>query len=272
MADLSDVETALRDLVTASVYPDGVPSALPGTLPLSPVIHAPVKSRRGWPDAAALDSDLLKGVVNVSVYSMPGHSRPILRYMDDWNPAPSPPPTILVATSGDTATFSGAGGVGQLAGVQLADGTAYAVHATGSPSNTAAALAAIVPDAVADGPALTLPTSGFVARTGGPVTEVREVRRQVQGFRVIVWCPTEPLRDLVSATVDLAFAELDDTWILLPDGTGGLLHYAGTLPDDAPTKANLWKRDLEYTVEYATVATRKSPPILFPFATVQRRV
>ena len=264
MADLADVETALRDIVTTSVYPDGVPAT--DAVPVSPVISAAVRVRRGWPDAAKLDADLKAGIVNVSIFSMPGHSRPIQRYIDDWRTVPSPPPTMTVTQAGAVVTFAGTGGIGQIAGIQLADGTAYAVLATGSPSDAATALAAIVPGATATGPALTLATSAFVARTGGPAFEEKELRRQVQGFRVICWCPSEPTRDIMAATADLALAASDGQWITLPDGTGGLLEYKGTIPDDVPTKESLWKRTLEYTVEYPTMATRQSPPILFPRA------
>ncbi len=67
-------------------------------------------------------------------------------------------------------------------------------------------------------------------------------------------------------TIDAAFAALDGSYVALADGTGGILRYGGTTEDDVPSKAELWKRTLRYTVEYPTVAVQKSPPILFPQA------
>ena len=263
MADLSDVEKALVALVAEAAYPGVLPS---GAAPTSPTIGAPVRVMRGWPDAARLDADLTAGVVTASIYSMPGHSRPTSRYIDHWRQTAPAASTLTISVSGSTVTLGGAGGPGQVAGVQLADGMPYSVLATGSTAEIAAALAVMVPGASADGPVLTLPDDRFVARTGGPIAEEREVRRQLQGVRVILWCPTPAVRDTAAGVVDGALAEHDGRFLTLPDGTGGLLHYTGTLPDDVPSKASLWKRTLEYAVEYPTMHRRLSPPILFPFA------
>ena len=97
--------------------------------------------------------------------------------------------------TGNEIAFSGVGGPGQIVAVQLADGTVYSVPATADPATLAAALAAAVPGATASGAVLTMPASGFVVRVGGPITEEREVRRQLQGVRVILWCPTPAVRD-----------------------------------------------------------------------------
>ncbi len=268
MADLSDVEVALETLVTAAVYPAGVPA---GSAPPSPTAGAPVRVRRGWPDATKLDADLAAGIVNVSIYSMPGHSRPVPRYTDEWRLVASGVPTITATVTGNQVTFSGSGGPGQLAGVQLA-GVAYAVQAPSDAADVATALAAIVPGATADGDVLTLTAAPDYARTGAGVTEAMEVRRQVQGFRIGLWCPTPATRDTVASVVDAALASFDQEFVTLPDGSGGLVRYQGTLSDDVPSKANLWRRDLQYSVEYPTLLTRTTPPILFPTTTVQLSV
>ena len=266
MADLSDVEIALWSLIATDVYPGGLPAA--GVTAPSPSIGAPVRVRRGWPDAARLNTDLAAGVVNVTVFSMPGHSRPTTRYIDQWRTSPvQTPPTLTYSVSGDEITFIGTGGPGQVAGVQVGP-VAYSIMAPDAPADVATALAALTPGASAAGPVLTMPTSDFVVRIGAGIAEEREVRRQQQGFRVILWCPTPALRDATATVVDGALAVFDQEFLRLPDGTGGLLRYQGTLPDDVPSKADLWKRTLEYTVEYPTIQRRASPPILFPSASV----
>ncbi|MGI4793137.1 MAG: hypothetical protein ACRYG8_03445 [Janthinobacterium lividum] len=265
MADLSDIENALVSTVAKAVYPDGVPS---GSAPQSPAVGAPVRVLRGWPDAAQLDADLAAGIVTVTVYSMPGHSRPTSRYLDEWRQTGPEASTLTVATTGTQVLFGGVGGPGQIAGVQLSDGTVHSILATGSASAVAAALAAVTPGATASGPTLTMPGDGFIARTGGPIAEEREVRRQQQGVRVILWCPNPALRDAAASVVDGAFAEFDGEFLTLSDGTGGLLKYQGVLPDDVPSKADLWKQTLEYSVEYPTMQRRQTPPVLFPRASV----
>lgn len=154
--------------------------------------------------------------------------------------------------------------------MQLADWSAYSVLATTTAQDAATALAAIIPGVTASGATVTIPTSSFVTRTGGPITETREVRRQIQGIRVELWCPNPALRDKAVSMVDGALAVFDGEFIKLSDGSGGLLKYTGTLSDDVPSKANLWQRSLHYAVEYPTLQTRQSPPILFPHASVSR--
>jgi hypothetical protein len=214
-----------------------------------------------------LDADLAAGVANVSVYSIPGHSRPASRYLDKWRIASRGIPTVTASSSGSTVTFGGVGGPGQIAGVML--GVApYSVAATGAPSDVATALAAIIPGASASGPVLTLPSPWFTVRLGAPITEENEVRRQIQGFQIVLWCASPAQRDALAKAVDGSLACFDQDFVPLRGGSAGLLKYTGTTSDDVVSKADLWKRILHYTVEYPTVATRQSAPILFPTSTI----
>ena len=265
MADLADVEQALVGLISAALYPSGVPS---GPAPAS-VAGPPVRVRRGWPLKDALDADLKVGLVNTTVHSVAGLTRNTTRYSTEWRLSTLPTPTLAVAVSGSQATWGGTGGVGsagsQLAGVRVA-GQAY-VHAlqpTDGPADVAVALAAMIPGASASGPMLTVPPcSDFAARVSAPATLSREVRRQVQGIQVTLWCPTPAIRDAVAAVVDGALAEFDGLHVPLPDGSGGLLKYTGTVSDDATQKAGLYRRDLRLTVEYATTQTMQAPQVLW---------
>ncbi len=72
MADLANVEQALTAAVTLAVYALGVPA---GEAPISPFVGAPVRIRRGWPDPNKLDADLVAGIVNFSIFPMPGMSQ-----------------------------------------------------------------------------------------------------------------------------------------------------------------------------------------------------
>ncbi len=255
MADLSDIEAALAAMANAAVYPGGpsTPSALPG--------GAAARIYRGWPDAAALDADIAAGTVNVSVFSLPGHSRTTTRYPREWRFIGRAAPTLTVTTSGATATFAGTGGSGQLAGIR-ANGAAYAVQAPAAAADVASALAAVVPGAVASGPTVTVPAAAdFLARVEAPATVQRELRRQVQGVRLTVWASTPAMRDAATALVDASFVPID--FLPLPDGTEAWVRYGGTAVDDVPTKDSLWKRTLSFLVEYASVQTAQAPCVLF---------
>ena len=65
MADQSDVEKALVNVVSAALYPSGTAAAsVPGP---------DCRIYRGWPNSAALDADLAAGNINVTVF--PGERR-----------------------------------------------------------------------------------------------------------------------------------------------------------------------------------------------------
>ena len=133
---------------------------------------------------------------------------------------------------------------------------------TDTPTTVAAALAALVPGATASGAVLTVPVApDFLVRTGGQVLVQREVRRQVQGFQITLWCPNQASRDAATSLVDQGLAETD--WIRLPDAAWGRLLYVSSSSDDVPTKEALWKRSLIFTVEYGTTQTKSVQTMLF---------
>jgi hypothetical protein len=257
VADISDVEAALVTTIAGVVYPNGLtnPSGLPSA--------RAAKIFRGWPNSAALDADLKSGLVDISVFPLPGHSRLTTRYPTDWRPLSRQSVTLTATTTPTTATFSGTGALGLLAGVRLA-GLAYVypLISQDTPATVAAALAALVPGASSDGPVLTVPAApDFLVRIGGQASVQREIRRQSQGFQVTIWAPDPVSRDAAGSLIDGALAATD--WVPLPDGSWGWLKYASSSTDDVPTKDSLWKRTLIYTIEYATTQTQTVQTLLF---------
>ena len=267
MADLSDVENALVALCAAAAYPGGTsePSA----------VGVPLKVYRGWPSATALDNDLSgpspkppgwTPTANVSVFPISGMTRLTTRFPRAWL-ADGPGVTTLTATAsaGTTVTVAGSSGVAQLVGIRSA-GLAYVYPATtaDNPSTAAAALAALVPGAVAAGPVITVPhDSRLAARVAGFTTIRRELRRQVQGIRITIWAPDRVSRDAIGAALDLAIARAN--FIDLPDGPGRLTYTAADV-DDVPLKSAIWKRDFRLTVEYPTTEVAAAPAVLWGIA------
>jgi hypothetical protein len=88
-----------------------------------------------------------------------------------------------------------------------------------------------------------------------------EVRRQVQSFRIICWCPTPLLRDAVSSAIDLSLATI--RFITLSDGTAARLIFSSSTVFDQSQDAILYRRDLIYSVEYATTLSALQPSMLF---------
>jgi len=261
MADKSDVEIALVQLISGILYPNGTTNP--------PILTSyPARVRRGQPTSASLDADLAAGISRVSVVEQPGFTRVTPGYLDPPIETPATP-TLTVTGTGPTITISGTPGAGQLVGVKV-DGVAYAYALTGADTLTtaAAALAAMVTGATSVGPVMTFAsTAPILARVSCMGTFQTRPRWQAQGFRVSVWAPTPAARDAIAGYVD---QQLSATYfIALPDGQGARMEYRNTFSDDAPQKEQLWKRDIYYTVQFATSITTSAPQVLFEIDNIQ---
>ncbi|MBV8613721.1 MAG: hypothetical protein JOY66_08095 [Acetobacteraceae bacterium] len=256
MADQSDVETALVTLASAALYPSGTQAAsVPGV---------DCRVYRGWPNAAALDADLRAGVVNVTVFPGQG-GRVTTRYQQQWAASPTPA-TLTALASGLSVSFGGSADLGQLAGILVDQRTyAYRTQLGDTPAAVAANLATQVrADQIVllSGAMLTVPGAGrLLARVVADASARMEIRRQVQTFRVTCWCPTPANRDTTAVAIDQALAGMP--FIDLSDGTQGRLTYAGTTVFDQSQDALLYRRDLIYSVEYATTLSANQPAMLF---------
>jgi hypothetical protein len=256
MADLADAEDGLANLVTSVCYPTG--NAAPSVFGNETDIF------RGWPTKQNLDPALKNGTNFISVYLLPGFSRETTRYRKAWKQIASTAPTITVAIDKFTATFSGAAGIQQTAGIRF-NGVVYSVAATitDTPDTVAAALAALVPGASVAGSVVTVPCFDphFEAKTGGYGTAMLELAREIVGIKVTLWTPSVEMRDLVGRTLRAALANYD--YFPLADGSNGRLKHTGGFVDDRPSKSSLWVRDLRYTVEFPTTQVITAPLMSF---------
>jgi hypothetical protein len=257
MADQSDVESALVNAASAALYPNGTGEAsVPGP---------DCRIYRGWPNSAALDADLAAGRINVTVFPGGEPNRTTTRYAEQWIGAPVRP-TLTVTVEGPSVTFNGTADVGQVAGI-LAGGVSYAYRLrTGdTPQSVAANLAAMARgNSIVRLSSSTLTIAGvgdILARVVADATVQNEVRRQEQGFRITCWCPTPATRDATATAIDRDLSA--QRFITMPDGTSGRLAYAGTTVFDQSQNARLYRRDLNYSVEYATIASSTLPAMLF---------
>jgi len=258
MADQSHVEAALLDAVTAALYPYGTDAP--------PAIAAPCRTHRGWPLPAALNADLARGIVTISVSVVDSSQRITTRYPDQWASTGAVEPALIASVVADQVRFSGAASPGQLAGI-LADGYA-AVHRTknsDTPSQIAADLAQQLRTRrivhYAD-TALIIPgVRDLRARVVADQPAMRELRRQTQQFRIACLCPTPALRDAAASTIDTALAAI--RFLPLPDGTFAHLAQDNTVTLDDAEQALLYRRDLLLRAEYATTQTAGLPALIF---------
>jgi hypothetical protein len=248
MADESDVETALVGLIGAALYPNGLVGACA-------VNGAVCRIYRGWPVTAALDADLAAGITNVSLTTVPGQSRNTSRWPDTWIPQSTIAASLTASVIGQSVTFGGTGGAGQIAAV-IADAAwaSWRLQASDTPQSVASNLATSLSNArpaTAVGTSLTVPGAArLIARVEADQPSLRLARRQKQAFRVTAWCADPATRDSVGSALDSALAGVD--FLGLADGTSGRLRYIATSLSDRWEDATLYRRELTYTVDYST--------------------
>lgn len=259
MADQADVENALAALVANAIYPDGTNGAS--------ATGQVCKVYRGYPNPSALDADLAAGILHVSVTAGDAQVRNVTRYPRRWQVVKPVSQVLSVAVQGVAATFSGICAVGQLAGVLVNGQTfSYAVQASDSPATVASNLAAMIRAAgwIVNyaGTGLTVPgVDGFTARVVAGAGALQEIRRQVQDFKVTMWCPSPVARDDIAPVIDEALAAVK--FMPLSDGSAGHMVFAGTATQDGGVETSLFRRELIWAVEYPTTLAQMAPAMLF---------
>ena len=261
MADLTDVQNALKGVITPVCYPNGTGNAS--------IIGTAIQVGNGWPLPSTLDGLLASNEAVVSVFPH-ALERVTTRYLRQWQAQAPSPASLTLTVSGQVVTVGGAvpgtfvahNLVVQVQGVAygyaLQPGDSLGSVATG----LAAAIAVGVPGTVSSGPLIVLPGSanitGVAVGTGGPA--LLELRRQEKRFQVSVWCNSPTTRDAIATPVDAALAAVN--FLSLADGTMAWLRYQGCVVDDGLQKARLYRRDLFYGVEYATVQSVMAPQVV----------
>jgi hypothetical protein len=259
MADQADVESALAAVIANALYPNG--TAMPSA------VGALCRIYRGYPAAPSLDADLAAGTVNVSVVAAEGPVRNVTRYPRQWIATAPVAAVLSVAVAKGMATFSGVCAVGQLAGVLVDDAVfAYAVQGNDSPATVASNLGALLRTGgfLVDyvGASVGVPGAArFVARVVAGAGALQEIKRQVQEFRITLWCPGPAARDAVAPVIDDLLAGL--SFLPLADGSSARLIFAGSTAQDNAADATLYRRDLIYSAEYPTTLALQTPSMLF---------
>jgi hypothetical protein len=266
MADISDVENAIANTVSNSLYPLGPSQAS--------TVGCLCRVYRGWPNSATLNSDLAAGIVNVTVVTDNDSGRTTTRYLAEWQYSPVQPGATATA-SGSAITIGGAPVEGDMVGA-LIDRVAYAyrVQTGDSTELVASNLAQLIQSdrmVLVQGYRITVPGAGSVAaRSVHDCTSTFESRRQEKDVRIICWCPTPPARDSVAAAIDTAINEL--AFLALADSTAARIIYRNTTVYDQSQNALLYRRDLLYTVEYPTVTILDLPSMIFGAASINGNI
>ncbi len=255
MADLSDAINTLVAQVAQAIYPNG--TGQPAATGVPTLIYA------GAPNAAQLDADLAGfsngqgGRLHVSV--APGNTeRVTTRYPADWQTLAINVPNVALTVVGQTVTVAGGGQPFAQVASLFVNGLPYpySVQPGDTPTIIATALATLigvaVPGVTSNGAVVTLPPGAVVGigRVVGSGSMFRELGRQERVVQIRVWADTPAHRDATAALVDVALRGIP--FLTMPDGLAARMYYSGTRQEDMLQKANLYRRDLDYCVEYAT--------------------
>jgi len=261
MADISEVQTTLVGVIAAALYPNGTaqPSA----------IVAPCRVGSGWPTKAQLDPDLARGIVNVSVYPT-NIEKKTTRWLDAWQMVLHNPPTVALTIAGQAITLAGTIPTPffaqNVAIIIAGHAFTHAVQPNDTLTTIASALSALIaavyPGATSSGAVITLAagTPAPTLRSGGSATMAKEVKRQSRVIRMPIWAPTPTLRDAAAKLLDPILAQIN--FLSLPDGFGGRLLYHSSDVVDLQEKANYYRRDLCYSVEYPTTIAQQAADVI----------
>lgn len=274
MADIEDISTYLLNAATAAVYPSG--SAGPSVVPAPPGYASPMDVRlyKGWPIADQLDLDVQGLTVlgaahgsppiprtngpcaNVSVFPLYDMTAtPYQIYNNETYIITPPVYGLTVAASGGQVTITGTPSVGEYVSI-LADRQFIFSSGGASSADVLGALLAAAqahyPAATLVGNTLTIPFGyQFDVRQGAVGTLGYVTHRQSHMVAVTVWAPNQAAR--------LALAQAIDNYVkrsivvAMPDTTQAKIVYSRTRVIDDMQNTSVYRRDLIYACEYATV-------------------
>jgi hypothetical protein len=263
MADLSDVTAYLAQAAASAVYPNG--TAQPSVAAVDCRIY------EGWPNPDQLDRDMagqmLAGtppkpvarpggvVANVSVFPLHGTGVAVYQILDETYTITPPAYGLAFSLAGNVVTITGQPLAGEYLTV-VAD-NAHVYSASGA--TTQALLAALAaqaqgdyPSATSDATTLTIPAQAYlVVRQGATAVLGKVTHRQKHAVMVTVWAPTHSVRSALAAAIDNALKQT--TKVAMPDTSQALVIYSRTNVLDEQQSQTIYRRDLVYDVEYATV-------------------
>lgn len=259
MAEIGDICLKMAQIIEGVLFPFGPtgPCAIPG-------LQGACGIYQNWPQPGDIDERVLDGNDVLVAVVDSGQARPMKRYPVRMVHASHTPITLewVPGATGGAVTLTGEPSTPQNLAVEPGNGEvyAYSVQAADTLQSIVAALAALIPGAVANGETLTVPgATKVIARVGGFSTVVIEKGRQQSIVWVMIFAPTDALR---GATVKLIQPVLDDQRRMdgLPDFSTANIFAGSAVRVYDPLKLGLAQTNITYRVEFpvtqvTTVAT-----------------
>ena len=257
MATVGDAEAALAQAIESIFYPNGLTQgSLTGLV---------VNIFRGWPTTSQLTQDRAADAVDISITAVVESFRNSTRWGVQTYILPAAS-SLSVSVQDNSATFTGSGAAGVLAGVLAAQiPYVYAVQGSDSAALVAAALGQLIRQNTicwVSGATLTVPAvTSLIARTTGSAAMLQEFGRQEQSFKISIWAGSPAERDALGAYVVQGMAPI--SFLTLSDGSAGRLRLERLEDLDSDQVASIYQRDIIYSIEYATIIATTAPEMLF---------
>lgn len=247
MADISDVLNALASNISNALYPNGIdqPSIANTNILVYP----------GWPVRDTLNTDIGLGKAHVSIFPT-SIQRVKDRFFNVWQTIELNTPTIILTLQDQDLKISGTISVPQTVMV-IYNGIAYAysIQSTDTLASIATGIANLVPSATATGAIVTFTGAySLAARLSFGGTSIRELSRREHVISVDVWSPNDTVRTIISSAIEIALNSL--VRFPLPDGFWARIKYASMNQVDDLQLTRIYRRNLNYMVEYAVTQTQ----------------
>lgn len=288
MSDISDVLVVLAKHAAAAIYPTLTWDTIDANWDSGELwdlatgqslVGNDVRIYPGWPTSNRLDDDLAAGIAHVSIFPRP-EERNTTRYSERSHTVEAAVTTLVLSSAvvagKYVVTVSGTVSVPQNVALRI-NGKfyVYGVEQGDTLEDIATALADLVaediPDTSVSGTALPIGPAGRLqaARVGGVGTVAKELRRQERMIQIVIWAHDPAVRDAIAGAVDVELA--GTRFLEMPDGFGARLTYKNSPVIDALQKAALYRRDLNYLVEYATTKSKQRAAVIAPYVNYENR-
>jgi len=251
MASILDVQQKLQDMIEPIVYPNGTGSPS--------IVNTDVKIVQGYPVKNTLDDYLRNGSIFISISSVEGMDKNTTRYTKRYHQINVPTPTVTVDIDNETnlITINGVAGNNQVCVVQTSVEVATHQAVDGESLNDIAeALGIQLTGAVVIGNTISVPGEPHIkGGTSVKATSAYEVKRQQKKFSVTIWAVNYDSLDVLGEAIDSYLSDIER--FILPDDFYARIIYNGTLNLDSFQLHRLYKREIEYLIEYPTTRTEE---------------
>lgn len=261
MADISDVTTALAAIAASAIYPNGTSSPS--------VAGIPVMIYPGWPEKTQLDNDIAVNKAHVSIFPT-NMERVTSRFRADYQTLSVNPATITLSVNNAETTITVGGTVTTPQTAMIiynGTGYAYSIKSNDTLNTIATGIAAMLPSASAVGAVVTVNGAySLIGRLSTAGISIRELSRREHVIAVDVWAPNDTIRTAISSAIEIAFNALER--FALPDGFWARLKYSSMNQIDDLQKSRVYRRNINYTVEYAVTQTETDYTVADPITNV----